>query len=76
VAIGFVQEYKSELAINDLKKMIMPASFVYRDGKKAEIPSREIVPGDIVILGNGEKIPADYNLGTTRSSVKRVFSHR
>lgn len=60
--VGFVQEYKSELAINSLKQMIMPLSFVFRNGKKQEIPSREIVPGDILILSNGEKIPADCTI--------------
>lgn len=59
ISIGFVQEYKAEEAINSLKKMIMPVSIVFRDGKKKEVPARELVPGDIVLLGNGEKIPAD-----------------
>ncbi|MFH1608272.1 MAG: cation-transporting P-type ATPase [archaeon] len=59
VNIGFFQEYKAEKAISALKKMIMPISIVIRDGKEIEIPSREIVPGDILILRTGEKIPAD-----------------
>jgi Ca2+-transporting ATPase len=57
--VGFIQEYKAEEAINNLKKMIMPYSIVIRNSKKMEIPSKEIVPGDILVLGNGEKIPAD-----------------
>ncbi|MCR4305542.1 MAG: cation-transporting P-type ATPase [Candidatus Daviesbacteria bacterium] len=59
IAVGFIQEYRAEKAISSLKKMIMPVSIVIRGGKRKEIPSQEIVPGDIVILGNGEKIPAD-----------------
>src|SRR5262245_41948733 len=59
VFIGFLQEYKAEEAISSLKKMIMPVSIVIREGKKIEIPSRELVPDDILMLGNGEKIPAD-----------------
>lgn len=59
IFIGFIQEYRAEKAISSLKKMIMPVTIVIRGGKKKEIPSSELVPGDIIILGNGEKIPAD-----------------
>jgi P-type Ca2+ transporter type 2C len=62
IFVGFIQEYRAELAVNALKKMIMPISFVIRNGKKIEIPSSEIVPGDIIVLGNGEKIPADCTI--------------
>ena len=56
---GFFQEYKAEKAIKALKQMILSISIVIRDGKETEIPSHEIVPGDIVILRTGEKISAD-----------------
>lgn len=59
VVTGFIQEYKAEKAISELRKMIMPVSRIIREGKECEIPSREIVPGDIVILRTGEKVPAD-----------------
>ncbi len=59
ISTGFFQEYKAEKAISALKKMIMPVSIVIRAGKEIEIPSREIVPGDIIILRTGEKVPAD-----------------
>ena len=59
IGIGFFQEYKAEKAISALKKMIMPVSIVIRDGKEVEIPSKEIVVGDILVLRTGEKIPAD-----------------
>jgi len=59
ISIGFFQEYKAEKAISALKKMITSISIVIREGKEIEIPSREIVPGDILILRTGEKIPAD-----------------
>ncbi|MBS3073692.1 HAD-IC family P-type ATPase, partial [Candidatus Pacearchaeota archaeon] len=59
VTVGFFQEYKAEKAIAALKKMIISISLVIRDGKELEIPSREIVPGDIIVLRTGEKIPAD-----------------
>jgi Ca2+-transporting ATPase len=59
ITIGFIQEYKAEKAIKALKSMLMPVSIVIRDGKEKEIPSKEIVPEDIVLLRTGEKIPAD-----------------
>jgi Ca2+-transporting ATPase len=59
VATGFFQEYKAEKAIEKLKEMVMPVSIVFRDGIEKEIPTREIVPGDIITLRTGEKIPAD-----------------
>src|SRR3989344_4376874 len=62
IFVGFFQEYKAEESINSLRKMLMPVSIVYRDGKKVEIPSREIVPDDVILFGNGEKISADCEL--------------
>lgn len=59
IVTGFVQEYKAEKAINALRSMIMPVSRVIRGGKEHEAPSAEIVPGDIVVLRTGEKVPAD-----------------
>jgi P-type Ca2+ transporter type 2C len=59
VVIGFIQEYKAENAIGALKQMLMPVSFVIRDGKVKEVSSREIVPGDVLVLRSGEKVPAD-----------------
>jgi P-type Ca2+ transporter type 2C len=59
VSTGFFQEYKAEKAIIALKNMIMAYSVVIREGKEKEIPSSNIVPGDIIILRSGEKIPAD-----------------
>ena len=59
VFVGFIQEYRAEKVIQSLKSMLTPISIVIRDGKEKEIPSREIVPGDIIILRSGEKIPAD-----------------
>src|SRR3989344_6216845 len=59
ISVGFIQEYKSEQAISALKNMLVPVSIVIRDGKEQEIQSAIIVPGDIILLRNGEKIPAD-----------------
>lgn len=56
---GFVQEYNAEKSLEKLKSYIKPLSRVVRDGEEIEIPSSEIVPGDIVLLNEGEHIPAD-----------------
>ncbi|MEM2090018.1 MAG: HAD-IC family P-type ATPase, partial [Candidatus Pacearchaeota archaeon] len=59
IFVGFIQEYRAEKVIKKLKEMIVPTSIVIREGKEKEISSRELVPGDIVLLRSGEKIPAD-----------------
>jgi P-type Ca2+ transporter type 2C len=59
IATGFTQEYKAEKAISALKGMISPVSIVLRNGREEEVFSNELVPGDILILRTGEKIPAD-----------------
>ena len=56
---GFIQEYRAEKAISALKEMLVPITIVIRDGKEQEIHSLNIVPGDLLLLRNGEKIPAD-----------------
>ena len=60
--LGFIQEYRAERAMEALKRMAAPTSSVIRDGQEIEIPAREIVPGDIVALRTGDKIPADCRL--------------
>lgn len=57
--LGFFQEYKAEKAIDELKKLGTLRATAKRDGKWAEIDAKEIVPGDIVLLEEGTKIPAD-----------------
>jgi Ca2+-transporting ATPase len=59
---GFFQEYKAEKTIEALKKLSSPESVVLRDGKKQIIPSRLLVPGDIVVLEQGTKVPADLRI--------------
>jgi Ca2+-transporting ATPase len=60
--LGFIQEYRAERAMEALKRMAAPTCSVIRDGQEIEIPAREIVPGDIVALRTGDKIPADCRL--------------
>jgi len=65
--LGFVQEYKAEKALEALKKMLSPTITVLRDTKEEEILSRDLVPGDIILLEAGDKIPADGRLVEVRS---------
>lgn len=57
--IGFSQEYKTERTLENLKKLASPKAAVFRNGRKTEIPASKIVPGDVVFLKAGDKVPAD-----------------
>jgi len=57
--VGFVQEYRSEKAMEAMKKLTAPKARVLRDGGEVIIPAREVVPGDIVLLEAGDRVPAD-----------------
>jgi len=56
---GFFQEYKAQKTLLALKKLIKPFIRVERDSQRQEIPVSELVPGDIVFLATGDKVPAD-----------------
>lgn len=60
--IGFIQEYKAEKAIESLKKLVVPTATVIREGSQLQINAINLVPGDIVILQEGEKIQADMEI--------------
>ncbi len=60
--LGFSQEYRSEKAVEALKKMTAPTASVLRDNKEVKIPSSQLVPGDIIFLYTGDKVPADARL--------------
>ncbi len=62
VLLGFVQEYRAERAIEALHQMAAPTATVLRDGDELDVPGRDLVPGDIVLLHTGDKIPADARL--------------
>lgn len=62
VVLGFVQEYRAERAMEALKKMAAPTAKVIRDGDELAIPAEELVPGDIILLTAGDRIPADARL--------------
>ncbi len=60
--VGFLQEAKAEQAIAALAKMIATETTVRRGGKKIRLPSAELVPGDVVLLQSGDRVPADLRL--------------
>ncbi len=68
-ALGMYQEGKSEAALARLKEMAAPLAWVRRDGKLAHIPAAELVPGDVVHLEAGDRVPADGILDTDGVSV-------
>ncbi len=63
--IGFIQEFKAEESVRALKKMVVPKAKVLRNGNEKEINSEELVPGDIVMLASGVRVPADLRLFKT-----------
>jgi len=60
--LGFVQEYRAEESIKLLKSLTSPEALVVRDGKDVKVPSSVLVPGDILLLQTGDRIPADSRL--------------
>ena len=62
VVLGFVQEYRAERSMEALRRMAAPAAQVIRDGNEVRIPSQTLVPGDLVILPTGNRVPADVRL--------------
>lgn len=60
--VGMTQEAKAEAALAALEQMSSPTALVRRDGRLIEIPARELVPGDVVILDAGRVVPADLRL--------------
>ncbi len=65
--IGFIQEGKAEAALAAIRKMLSVSAVVIRQGEKLQIPAEELVPGDIVLLASGNRVPADLRLLETRN---------
>ncbi|HEX6422273.1 MAG TPA: HAD-IC family P-type ATPase [Acidimicrobiales bacterium] len=63
--IGFTQERKAEGAVRALMQLVVPHARVVRGGQEWEIDSRELVPGDVVLLESGVRVPADLRLTVT-----------
>ncbi|HRQ25257.1 MAG TPA: HAD-IC family P-type ATPase, partial [Anaerolineales bacterium] len=62
VGLGFIQEYRAERAIEALREMAAPTASVLRDGQEIKVPARELVPGDVIFIHTGDRIPADARL--------------
>lgn len=67
VTVGFVQEYRSEKTLEQLTKLVPPTCHVLRDGKETMMLARELVPGDIVMLNTGDRIPSDLRIAESFS---------
>ena len=65
--VGYLQEAKAEKAIEALGRMVLTEATVRRDSKKLRIPSAQLVPGDVVLLQSGDRVPADLRLFLLRS---------
>ncbi|PKN13598.1 MAG: ATPase [Deltaproteobacteria bacterium HGW-Deltaproteobacteria-4] len=60
--IGYIQEFKAEESVRALKNLLVAKARVLRDGHEKEIPGVDLVPGDIVLLASGTRVPADLRL--------------
>ena len=69
-AFSFVQEYRTERTVRSLSALLPERAVVRREGRKLNIPAAELVPGDIVLLSEGERISADARV--IRSSELKV----
>lgn len=57
--LGFIQEFRTEKTMEALKSLTAPAAKVLRSGRHVSIPAEQIVPGDVIILETGDRVPAD-----------------
>ena len=60
--VGYIQEGKAEKAIEKLQKMLSPVANVIRNGRRDEIAAEDLVPGDVVLLKSGDRVPADLRI--------------
>lgn len=60
--LGFIQEFRAEKSMEALKQLTAPEAKVVRNGQQKKIPAAELVPGDVVFLESGDKVPADLRL--------------
>jgi len=64
--IGFIQEGKAEKSLDAIRNMLSHQAMTRRDGKFINIPAEQLIPGDVVLLQSGDKVPADLRLFKTR----------
>jgi Ca2+-transporting ATPase len=62
VLLGFIQEFRAERSMEALRHLAAPMATAWRDGEETELPARELVPGDLILLQTGDRIPADARL--------------
>ena len=62
--IGFVQEYRAEKAVQALQSMISPQAVVIRENKTVKIPAENLVPGDVINISDGDRVPVDARIIT------------
>ncbi|MBI4175158.1 cation-transporting P-type ATPase [Candidatus Berkelbacteria bacterium] len=67
VLLGFLQEYKAERTLRALKNLMTPQAWVRRDGKRQRVAAASLVPGDLLLLGAGERVAADASLLETEN---------
>lgn len=66
--VGFLQEGKAERALESIRAMLSPSARVLREGQVREVPAQDLVPGDIVLLRSGDRVPADLRVLEARSA--------
>ncbi|KAF0884819.1 AT2C2 ATPase, partial [Crocuta crocuta] len=69
VTVAFIQEYRSEKSLEELTKLVPPECNCIREGKLQHLLARDLVPGDVVSLSTGDRIPADIRLTEVRTSL-------
>jgi Ca2+-transporting ATPase len=62
VTVAFIQEFKSEKALDELNKLVPPTCNCIREGELHSLYARELVPGDVISLNTGDRVPADLRL--------------
>src|SRR5690348_13944854 len=67
IGITFYQEHKTERALDALRDLSSPRALVIRDGNRQRIPGREVVRGDVLVLSEGDRVPADATVRTSSS---------
>jgi len=66
--IGFIQEGRAHRALEAIRDMLSQTSIAIRDGQRIEVPAEDLVPGDVVLLESGDRVPADLRLAYVRGA--------